>query len=214
MASGRKGVFDQLGASGHRSEDDWTGENAEVESRRLTNRFVFVLVVCWTRGPEEVRTPQEEYDIIKSGMSETSKGSALYVGCSERQLGGLKYDAVLLLRGGIATVGQLESWIPVNRDGTGVVLEVREPGSHVRDGRCLEGYLEITQDACGHGGETYGERVRVERGDWETWLMVASERFTGKTRERSTVERVLERLNKKMRTLQKSDEELRAMLGQ
>jgi hypothetical protein len=213
MALTRKAFFEQARDLGHWSEEEIAREQAEAENEQLTNRFVFVMFLSWARGPEETRTPEEEYDIVKSRMSETSKGSALYVGCGERQLGGIEYDAVMLLRGGIATCGQLESWFPLNKDGTDVGLEVREPGSHVKNSKHLEEFLESTQRACGHGGETYGDKITVKWGDWETWLMVAMERFTGQTEKRFTVERVRERLNSRMNTLQKSDAELLAMLA-
>jgi hypothetical protein len=188
------------------------GLSESCDEDEVEKMIIFAVFVSWRRGVASTRTLEEEYEVLRSRVtkrSEGSKGLALYVGCTEVELGGVQYDAVIVLRGGVATSGQLESWFDGNQDGTPVELEVREPGSGVR----LEDFLESTQQYCGRGGSTCGERIVVERGDAETQTMVMMERFKGRAKSGGSLRRALERLNGRMETLQKSDSELLTMIG-
>jgi hypothetical protein len=112
-------------------------------------------------------------------------------------VGGVEYDAVVLLRGKLATVGDVKAWIePGLEEG----LIVREPGCE-RTEQKLKEFLEQAQDHCERGGETYGSRMVPQRGDVETMSMV--QRLAAREREgRKSVER----LTGLMRDLQQANE--------
>jgi hypothetical protein len=193
-------------------------DEKHAESRDESGkRIVFTLFISWSRGPDETMTPEEEYSTLCTRVEETSnrsveqsgQQSALYMGCSEGKLGAVDYNAVIVLRSRLATVGEVKSWFVVNRNGTDVELDVREPADNVS----MEVFLDGVQRYCERGGETYGERIEVERGDAETLTMMTMEKFAGRAVCGDADEKALERLNGRMATLRKSDEELLSMMG-
>jgi len=204
MALTRNAIFERVRAFGHCTEEDIAREQAGKEEE-WTNMFVFAVLLSWARGADETLEPEEEYATLKSRLGQ---GNGLFVGCSEGALGGVRYDAVIVLRGGIATCGELQNWIVVNVDGTPVELSILEPGSGVR----LEDFLGSAQNYCERGGERYGERIEMRRGDAETMSMVQMERSKGRVKSGNELKRALERLNGRMETLKKSDEELISVL--
>ena len=122
-------------------------------------------------------------------------GTGLFMGCSESGLGGVEYDAVMLLRGGLATVGEVKGWIEL--DSGGRQARLREP----RKGQKLGGFLEVNQQYCGRGGETYGSRVEVSEVDVAIWMML-QRLAAGKGESSESVEKLTEL----MRVLQGVDE--------
>jgi len=187
---------------------DWqSGDEVRARAQADVEKMVvFAMLLTWSRGVEETLMPEEEYATLKLRLGQ---GNGLFVGCSEQPLGGVRYDAVIVLRGGLTTFGELDNWFVVNRNGTAAEVGVREPGSGVR----LEDFLGSAQNYCERGGETYGDRIELERGDAETMTMVQMERFKGEVKSGNELKRALKRLNGRMETLKKSDEELVSMLA-
>ena len=178
----------ELEKEGAGREPGWVWElrkSADDCRRQLMRRVVFVVMVSWTRPRLETRRLEEEYARLRRRVPE---GTALFLGRSEgvesvlREegerfvggSGGVKYDAVMALRGQLATMGEVKEWVGLGEDW--VNWKVREPVEWLEEkrgekklGRLLEsslrGFLADVQDEFARGGETCGERVVVERGD-------------------------------------------------
>lgn len=165
-------------------DPDWVREmrKAVQESRESSARkIIFAVFVSWKRDVGVERTRVEEYSMVRSRVEERWPGSALFVGCSPRLVGGVGYDAVILFRGVLAVYGEVkalfEQWLP---GGQVRLLESTKTGWAER----LAEYLGDMQDDCARGNETYGRRIVEERGDAETMEMLEGlseeQRYDGK----------------------------------
>jgi hypothetical protein len=136
----------------------------------------------------ETRTAEEEYATMKAQLP---GGSALFIGCKEQDATEwVQYCAVIVLRGQLATVGDLYTWLNVGEQWR----KLDEP----RAGQRLASFLLNTQDYCSRdGSEACGERIVVERGDAETQKMI--ERIGKRGRYES---KVVERLTARMQGYQ------------
>lgn len=121
-------------------------------------RIVFIVQLSWTRVAGETETPEDTYGRM---VRRLPAGTGLYVGCSP---GGRNYDAVVVLRGRLATLEELIEWLDVGRDWRAV-----EPQAE----RTFEEFVVSTQSYCERENrESHGLRIEVERGDAETWRMM------------------------------------------
>jgi len=165
------------------------------EKRRpieCSKKIVFVLFVSWRREGDSVRTPEQEYATVKAKLPE---GTGLFTGCSESMVGGVEYDAVVVLRGRLATIGDLVEWFDLGAGGA------QGRWTEPEKGQKLKGFLDVKQQYCGRGGETYGSRIVMSEADAATWMML--QRLAAREREgRKSVER----LTGLMRDLQQADE--------
>jgi hypothetical protein len=139
-----------------------TVEDMSESRRRWAKRIVFAVLVSWTRGVEDRRTVKEEYATVKARLPE---GTGLFLGHTGYERGEYS-DAVVLLRGKLATRGDLRTWFDLGLEGTEASFV--EPFI----GQKLEQFLERTQEHCGRNASTCGERVVVQRGDAETLAML------------------------------------------
>jgi hypothetical protein len=133
----------------------------EMEASMLSwyaKRVVFAGVVSWSRGVEWERAPEEECATI---LSRVPKGTGLFTGCSEAKMGGVDYDAVIVLRSGLATIGDLNEWFEVVLGGPEAMFKELSREQN------MEEYLFGVQEYCARGFGTYGTRLVVERGDAE-----------------------------------------------
>jgi hypothetical protein len=168
-------------------------EEAQLEKYMYMKKIVFIVMVSWSRWVGETRTLKDVYTQSKLRLPE---GTGLYLGCNEelRAGRGLRYHAVVLLRGKLATIGDLKEWLDL-----GEKYSVREPRTGVK----LEKFLQDTQDYCGReGSEVCSSRIVVQRGDEETQVML--ERQSDWKRYMSSK---VQELTEKMRRHQKSDRE-------
>jgi hypothetical protein len=126
-----------------------------VEEEDRAKRVVFA-VLCRRVG-DLTGTLMEEYATIKSRLP---PGTGLILGRSEDGI-----DAVVVLRGTLATVGDLNRWFDVEEEKDMAMVEPQE-------GQNLEEFLKDVQAYCGRLGATCGERIAVGRGDVETLRML------------------------------------------
>jgi hypothetical protein len=185
-------------------DPDWVQElrKAEEERRQMAGKkIVFAVFVSWMRDTEETRTVTEEFSLVKSRVEARWPGSALYLGCSERLLGGVGYDAVVFFRGVLAVYGEVKASFDLG--GLGRCVRLLESAKTTPAER-LEEFLGDMQDHCARGNETYGERVVLERGDAETQQMLEELDF-GQRHDGGNASWVAE-LTERMREYQKSDE--------
>ena len=174
--------------------EQWTDEELETSDwwKTLEKKVVFVVYVKWSRGGNETRTLSEEYATVKAKLPE---GTGLFIGYNE-VLGERKCDAVVVLRGRLATIGDLKRWFEVECSSSRWTL--LEPKTEWK----LEDFLRIAQDYCGRGGLTCGRRIKVERGDAETLTLL--ERLAKRKRYEAEDGRV-EALTRKMEWRQMTD---------
>jgi hypothetical protein len=166
----------------------------EESRKKLAKRIVFVVLVSWMRDTEETRTVESEYATLKPRLPE---GSALFLGHTGCERGEYS-DAVVVLRGQLATVGDLRTWFDVGLEGTEASFV--EPF----EGQKLEKFLEDAQEWCARGGETCGVRIVAKRGDVETETML--DRLVVKERYRRDSKWMGE-LTRRMRWHQRTEKE-------
>lgn len=148
--------------------DRWSSKErvSVVVSQGCAKRVVFAVFVSWEREASWRRTPGEECSFVKARLPE---GSAVFIGCSDGWLGGMNYDAVILLRGKLARCGQLVEWLELGDpwEGSGTSgTDLLEPwewrsGSNWK----LEEFLSEAQQFCRRGGSTYGTVIGAGSGD-------------------------------------------------
>jgi hypothetical protein len=129
---------------------------------QLENKsVVFAMLVSWKREPgtpanDERRPPLEkEYNTLKDSLPE---GSVLYL--ARNEFVGIQYDAIVVLRGSLATIEDVMN--KMNKISGFTVRDVEEP----RKGDTLEEFFEWTQVYCGRvGASVYGPGLSVAQGD-------------------------------------------------
>jgi hypothetical protein len=139
------------------------------------NKIVFALFVSW----EEETQPRDrvsravECSRVISRVEARWPGAAVFIGrtkgFSRWKLSGFGYDAVLVLRRQLSTIGEVTTQLEECLPGRKVKWYERTVVQrHVEHGVWLKHVL----DFCEQGGETYGSRVVLERGDAETVAML------------------------------------------
>ncbi len=160
-------------------------------------RVVFAVLVSWRRKPstytaaDDERRPtlEEEYNKL---MKRLPKGSVLYMG--RNSLSEIQYDAVVVLRGSLATEEDVRNWM--NTIQGFEVQPVREPAK----GEELEEFFGWTQAYCGRiGASVYGPELSLAYGDTETQRYLDG--LSGRLRYEDGA---AERLTQDMRRYQKS----------
>jgi hypothetical protein len=159
------------------------------DSQTVKKKVVFMVLVEWSVG--EGSNFDEVYAMLKGLVPE---GTGLYVGCNDVWDGGVQCDAVLVLRGKLATVGDLVEWFEQVWDGE-EDLKFVERGN----GQAVEQFLEQVQGYSGRAGITRGEGIKAERGDAETVAMVERQRARMEEGEDESKDEILKRMNAGMR---------------
>jgi len=132
---------------------------SRVEECEAQTRIVFAVFVRWTRYEEVSLTPDREYNLMRTRVSDES---GLFMG-SSLVADEYTYEGVFLFRNRLVTVSDIRMW-------AGCGAMVWEPA----EGQQLEEFLRRTQKQCRRGGrETHGFPILVEDGDVETQEMLS-----------------------------------------
>jgi hypothetical protein len=130
----------------------------EDRAQKQGKQVVLAVHLSWIRPEDGIRTHKEDYATVKGRLP---AGSGLLIGTGGVQRGLM--EAVLLLRGQLATVGELEEWFDLKDGAGGKYVEV----SMSMPKGSLEEFLSSRQARVEGLEFSAGSRINVQRGEAE-----------------------------------------------
>jgi len=130
-----------------------------TEEEQYMETILFVFIVTWWRRVGDTRSRENEYEFVRSRLP---LGSGFIMKCDEVVMkfeDRVRYDALIVLRGQLATVGEVKAWLDCGENWC-----VDAPS----EGQSFEEFVRYGESQCKlDKGKTYGERINMKEGDEE-----------------------------------------------
>lgn len=153
----------------------------------MESRIVFAGLLSWRCYERGARRLEEEYATV---MSRVPEGTEVLLGRTVEK-GGERSEAFVVLRGRLATIGEVKSWFELE----GLAMVKREEFVEVMNVLALQVFVEEMYSYWARQGETCGQRIVVKHGDAETLKMLELLRVKGRSgRSEPCVEKLTERM--------------------